>query len=207
MELTLNDAFDIRENFVFPLFRLTTCNEVWRQFLPLFREFAQVVLDVSRKLPLRQLVGFREDDTEGDSVLAKPFDEFEVDTLRLVTRIDEQEEVHHLLPSQDVTRYHPLQLVPLLLPSLRISVAGKVHKIPVLVNQKMVDEDGFAWSCRCFGEMLSSSQHIDEAGFSNIASPYKSELRQFSCRTLVHASTTDGIFGRFDEHLRKGKSI
>ena len=194
-KLIIENLVDVVKEFLSALFCLAACNEVWRQFLPLFREFAEVMFDVSGKLPLRELIGFREDDAEWDAVFAEPFDEFQVDALRFVACIDEQKEVHHLFATQDVACYHPLQFVPLLLPPLGITIAGEVDEMPLFINKEVVDEDGLPWCGRRLGEACSARQHVDEARLANVASPYKSEFRQISLRTLVHTGAADKVFG------------
>ena len=132
-KLITENLVDVVKKFLSALFCLAACNEVWRQFLPLFREFAEVMLDVSGKLPLRELIGFREDDAEWDAVLAEPFDELHIDTLWFVARVDKKKEVHHLFATQDVARYHPLQFVPLLLSPLGVTITWEVDKMPLFI--------------------------------------------------------------------------
>ena len=174
---------------------LATRDEIRRQFLPLLRELGEVVLDVRGELALRELVGLREDYAEGNAVLAEPFDELEVDALRLMARINKKKEVHHLFATQDIARYHPLQFVPLLLSPLGIAIAGKVDEIPLIINNKVVDEYRLARCGRRLGEARPARQHVDKAGLAHIASSYKSEFRQFSLGTLVHTGTADDVFG------------
>ena len=65
--------------------------------------------------------------------LSEPFDELQVDALRFVARIDKKKEVHHLLATQDVARYHPLQFVPLLLSPLGVTITWEVDKMPLFI--------------------------------------------------------------------------
>lgn len=103
-------------------------------------------------------------------------------------------------PLQDIAAYHLLKLFPLPHASACITIAGKVHQIPVPIDKEMVDEDRLAGCGRGFGQMCFARQHIDEARFANVASTDEGKFGQFSLRTLVHTGTANGIFGRFDNH-------
>ena len=118
---------------------------MWWQFLPLLRQAGKVSLYI---LPLAldtQFVRFGEDDGEGYAVLAQPFNKFEVYGQRLVSDVDEQEQVVHLFAVEHVVVYHLLELLSLRLASLRIAVARQIDEIPAFVYQEVVYEQRLAW--------------------------------------------------------------
>ena len=199
-KLTLHDCLDAAENFLPALPCFAACNEVGRQFFPLLGKRVEVEFDVCGKFSSRHFVGFCEDNAKRDAVLTQPLDELQIDALWLVARIDKQKEVHHLRASQDVAANHLLKLFPLPHASACITIAGKVHKIPIPVDKKMVDENRLAGCGRGFCQMGFTRQHIDEARFAYVASPYEGKFGQLSLRTLVHSGTANGVFGGFDNH-------
>ena len=67
------------------------------ELLPLFVKLGLVGLDVGCETALAELVGLREDQSEGDALLAQPLDELQVDLLRIVSAVQEHEEQYQLL--------------------------------------------------------------------------------------------------------------
>ena len=62
-----------------------------RQFFPRFLKGVEEGVDVLPQLTGLVLVGLGEDDGKWDTLLTKPFNEFEIDFLGLQPRIDEHE--------------------------------------------------------------------------------------------------------------------
>ena len=114
------------------------------QLLPLLGEAVEIAFHVLALALRAQLVGLGEDDGEGHSILAQPFDELEVYGQWLVAYVDEQEEVGHLFASEDVALDDLRELVLGLLAALRVAIAWKVDEIPGLIDEEMVDEHRLA---------------------------------------------------------------
>ena len=119
---------------------------------------------------LAQFVGLGEDDAEGDAVLAQPFHKLHVYALRLVTDVDEDKEVGHELAFQDVGGNHLFQLVLGFLAALGESVTGKIHQVPLLVDEEVVDEHGLSRHGGCLGQLVIAGEHVYETALAHIAS-------------------------------------
>ena len=59
--------------------------------------------------------------------------------------------------------YYLLKLLVLALAALGITIARKVDKIPLVVDDKMIYEQGLSWSGRSHRKFLAPCEHIDKA--------------------------------------------
>lgn len=181
---------------------LGTGNEVRRKFFPLLGQFFHVGTHIGSELAVRQLVGLGEDKTEGDAVLAQPFDELQVYLLRLVTRIDQKEETRQLLAIQNVGSDHVLQLLLFLFAPLGITIAREIHKVPFFVDDKMIDEHRLARRRTGLGQLGMVGKHIDKAALAHVATTNEGVLRQATGGTLLHQGTADEVFCGFYLHIK-----
>ena len=63
-----------------------------------------------------------------------------------MTDVNEYEDIGELYTLEDVLRNHLLQFVALRLRTFGIAITGKVHQIPFLVDNEMVDQERLAGS-------------------------------------------------------------
>lgn len=171
------------------------------QFLPLLRELGQVSAHILFLALCTQFVGLGEYDGEGHAVFSQPLDELQVYGQRLVPDVNEQEEVGHLLASEDIALDDLCQFVLCLFPALCISVPGQVDEVPCLVDDKVVDEHGLAGCGRCHGQFGLACKHIDKARLPYVRASYKGIFWQSSLRAMVYAGVADDEFGAFDFHV------
>ena len=66
--------------------------------------------------------------------------------------------------------------------SFGVPVSGKIHKLPVFIDQKVIDQLSFTGSLWCLGQSFFLNQHIDKRGFAHIWASYKCVLRQYRWR-------------------------
>ena len=85
---------------------------------------------------LAELVPLREDDREGDAVLAQFGEEVEVNLADVVAAVDEDKEQDELLRVVDVVAHDLLQLLSGFVRQFGIAVAGKVYEIPAVIDQE-----------------------------------------------------------------------
>ena len=171
------------------------------QLLPLLGEAIEIALHVLALALCAQLVGLGEDDGEGHSILAQPFDELKVYGQWLVAYVDEQEEVGHLFSSEDVALDDLREFVFGLLAALRVAIAGKVDEIPGLVDEEVVDEHRLARSGRGHGQLGLAGEHVDEARLAHVGAAYEGIFGQSVLRTTVEAGVADNKFCTFDFHV------
>ena len=57
------------------------------------------------------------------------------------------------------------------------AIAGQVDKIPLIINNKVIDEHGLSGCRRCHGEPLTACKHVDQTAFSDIRTTDKRILR------------------------------
>ena len=62
----------------------------------------------------------------------------------LMPAVDQDEQTSQLLPFQHIIRDHLVQTASLLLTDFGITISWKVHNVPAVVDQKMIDQNGFA---------------------------------------------------------------
>ena len=171
------------------------------QLLPLLGEAVEIAFYVLALALRAQLVGLGEDDGEGHSILAQPFDELEVYGQWLVAYVDEQEEVGHLFASEDVVLDDLRELVLGLLAALRVAIAGKVDEIPGLIDEEMVDEHCLARCGRGHGQLGLAGEHVDEARLAHVGAAYEGIFGQSVLRTAVDAGVAYNKFCTFDFHV------
>lgn len=106
---TLIDRLDEAKNLLAALLLLGRGSEDGRQLLPRLHQFLLIDLYVLRQPALANLVYLREDDGEGNTVLAQPLHELEVDLLRGVPAVEQDEQAGQLLAVEGVALDNPPQ--------------------------------------------------------------------------------------------------
>ena len=96
--------------------------------------------DTSVKFSSRKFVCFSEDDAEGDFIISQEFYEIQIILLRFMTRINKQKKIRHLLTHKNIASNHLSQILCFRLTPASKTIAGKIHQIPLLVNQEVIDE-------------------------------------------------------------------
>ena len=160
--------FNIVQDIVATIFLLGRGEEDGGQLFPGLGEFLLVGLHSLTGLVGCQFVGLGKDDGKGNAGQAEPLDELQVNLLRLQTDIDQHEDVDQLLALQNVAANHLVQLVHLLLGALGKTVAGKVDEIPLLIYNKVVDEQRLAWRGGGLRQLLVVGEHVDKTGLAHI---------------------------------------
>ncbi len=148
-----------------------------------------------------EFVGLGEYNAEWYSVFAQELHEFKVDFLRLVARVDQQEEVGHLAALEYVAFDDFLQTLAVCLAALGVSVAREVHDVPAVVDQEVVDQHGLAWCRGCHGKILAPCKHVDERGFTNVASSDEGIFMFHPFRTFIDIGIADFESCCVDYHI------
>ena len=156
------DVVDIVEHFVAAIARDRGGENYVGKFVPRCGERLFESGKVFHHLTLIFLIGFCKDDGERDAIFAKELDKGEVDFLGRDARIDQNEDVGQLFAFEHIVGGHFLPKGAVVAGSARIAIAREIDEIPLLVDEEMVDELGFAGASACFSEVLHTRQHIDE---------------------------------------------
>ena len=147
-----------------------------RHVLPRLQQFLFVGGHVGLHLCRAQFVGLGEHNGKGNAGKAEPIDELKVNGLRFQTHVDQHEDVHQLLAPQDVAANHLVEPGNLSLRALGKAIARQVDKVPLLINNKVVDQKCLSGSCRCLCQLPVVRQHIDKTRLADIASSDESIL-------------------------------
>ena len=105
---------------------------------------------------------------------------------------------------QDVMLNDVLQFFCSLLAALGISISRKVYKMPLLVDDKVVDEHCFPRSGRRHGETFAPRKHIYKTAFPHVAAPDEGVFRKGSIGAHICATIADEKFGGSDFHKAVG---
>ena len=126
-----------------------------------------------------------------------------VDALLFVADVDEDKEVDELFALEDIARDHLLQaaLRRLRARPLGVAIARKVHQIPLVVDNEVVDEQGLARLRRRLGQSLAVGEHIDQTRLAHIGSSDKGKLGLGVLRTHTLPRRGDRVFGFLYYHL------
>ena len=169
---------------------------MWGEFLPFLLQSLEESGDISKGFGTRLLIGFGENEAEGNSILTKEMNEIEVYLLGSESTIDEYKEAQKLLTANDIVVNHLHQFVLFLLTSLCISITRKVNKVPTVIDLEIVDEHGFTRHTTGFRQTFVLGEHVDEAALPHIRPSYEGIFR-FSCWwTLIYrwaAGDVDGF--------------
>lgn len=150
------------------------------EFLHGFGEEADVFFD---ELGF-DLVGFGEDEGEGEFVLDKPLDELEIEFLRGVAGVDEDEGAAEVLPFDEVFGDELVELVAHFFGDFGVAVSGEVDEGPVVVD---FEEINFAGAARGFGdsgEAVLVGEQVDERRLADIGPSDKCEFRKLGRRAF-----------------------
>ena len=151
-------------------------------------------IGLSLNFCLGKFVSLRKNYGKRNAVFSKPLYELKVDFLGVVAQVYEQKQTSQLLPAENIVGNDAFQLFLRLFAPFSISVAGKIHKVPTVVDQKMIDQKSLARSCGSLGQSFSSGKHVDERRFAHITAPDKGILRTLFLWTLVQTKTADRKF-------------
>ena len=121
--------------------------------------------------------------------------------------MNEQEEANEILAARDVALNHLLQLGRGLFAALGITVARKVHQMPLAVDAEMVDEHRLARGGRGHGQTLAPRQHIDKTALADIAAANEGVFGKGRGGTLLYTTTANDKFSALDIHNRKIKGL
>lgn len=178
----LHGGFDEAEDFFSALAGFVGGRKDGRFTVAEFGEGFLKELDVFFNDTGFDLVGLGEDEGEGDLVLNEPADELEVDFLRSVAGVDEDESATEVFAFEKVFGNEFVELIPQLLGHLGVAVAGKIDESPGLVDFKEVDLAGAAGRFGNPGETGFVGEHVNQRGFSDIGATNESELRERRAR-------------------------
>ena len=128
------------------------------------------------------LVGFGENESEGNLAFNEPADELQVDFLRSVAGVDEDESATEVFAFEQVFGNEFVELIPQLLGHFGVAVAGKINEPPGLVDFKEVDLAGAAGRFGNPGETGFIGEHVNQRGLSDIGATNESELRERRAR-------------------------
>ena len=178
----LHGGFDEAEDF-FPAFPgFVGGREDGRFTVAEFGEGFLKELDVFFNDTGFDFVGLGEDESEGDLVFNEPADKLQVDFLRSVAGVDEDESATEVFAFEQVFGNKFVELIPQLLGHFGIAVAGKIDELPGLVDFKEVDLAGTAGRFGNPSETGFVGEHVNQRGLSDIGATNESELRERRAR-------------------------
>ncbi len=140
----LENGIDIVQQSVSSDVFVCRYNEIWWKFFPCFREFVEKHFDVFSETALFGFVGFGEDDAERNVFFTEVGYEFQVVVLRGNVSVDEQEKVVQLFSPFNIAGNHAFEICLHDLAALCKAITGQVNEVPLLVDEKMIDEDGLS---------------------------------------------------------------
>ena len=178
----LHGGFDEAEDFFSALAGFVGGREDGRFTVAEFGEGFLEELDVFFNDTGFDLVGLGEDEGEGDLVLDEPADELQVDFLRSVAGVDEDESATEVFAFEEVFGNEFVELIPQLLGHLGVAVAGEIDEPPGLVDFEEVDLAGAAGRFGNPGETGFVGEHVNQRGLSDIGATNESELRERRAR-------------------------
>jgi len=159
------------------------------------------------KLTLRELVGLREDDPEGDAVHAEHLDESEVDFLGFEARIDQNEEVVQLFALEDVVGDELREFAHGRLRGAGIAISGQIDQVPFAVDLKMVDQTGLSGCPRHLGQPVAPREHVDQRRLAHVAAADEGNVAQVVLGHLTDLRTAALEFCFYDLHAAKVQKI
>ena len=83
---------------------------------------------------------------------------------------------------------------------LRISISRQIHKIKSLVDKKEVDRLRPAWRGTRASQAMGVRQNVQQAGFANVRSATKSDLRSLISGKVIRSRCTLDESGGADFH-------
>ena len=196
--------FDVVEEGVAAVAGERGGEEHGRQLLPEFGEGFLHGFDVGHHFALFFLVSLGEDDGEGDAVGAEERDEFEVDTLGRDAAVDEHIDVGEGLAVEEIVAHHGAPFLTRGLGGAGVAVAGEVDKVPLIVDEEMINKLGLAGAARGFGESLDTGEHIDERRLADIRASDEGVLGATVVGALAVVGAADAESGTFDVHRLAG---
>ena len=148
-----------------------------------------------------ELVGLGEDDGERHTILPEPLHELQVNALRLMATVEQDEEARELLATEDV-RFDDLpQPVTVLATASGVTVSGQVDQVPAVVDDEMVDELRLTGLLRRHGQLFASRQHIDQRRLADVRPSDKGILRHPTVGTPLHVRVTRHELCTLNFHL------
>ena len=173
-----------------------------RQELPGGAHFVEEVLYVLAYRTLIFFISLGKDQAEGDRPVSEPLYKFQVDLLRAMPAVYQDEHRYEIFPFTQVVFDH-------LLPSSSLgdgdfckAIAWKVDDIPFLIDGKMIDQLGLAGGAGGFCQFLVPNDHIDQGGLANIAPADEGIFGPVGRRALRVVRAADDIGGGVDVHVK-----
>src|SRR5690606_37546467 len=124
------------------------CKKYLRNLLKPLQESFLEFRYVLGRFEVGLLVSFGENQKKGDTTFTKPLAKIEVDLLWFVSTVDQDKQALQVFP---YTQVFANKFFPVFTKGSRcfsIPVTWKIHQIPVVVDQKMIDQLGFSRSLR-----------------------------------------------------------
>ncbi len=171
-----------------------------RQLLPLLGKSRAEQRYVAVALGRRQLVSLCEDDAERDAFASEHLYEAQIYALRFEPRVDQHEQIVHLLAAQHVVRYQLRKFATLALRHACISVTGQIDQIPAVIDQKVVYQLRLAGRARDLGQRAVARQHVYKRRLADVAAPDKGYVAQIVLRDLRNALRAALEYGFVDAH-------
>ena len=178
----LHGGFDEAEDFFSAFAGFVGGREDGRFTVAEFGEGLFKELDVLLHDAGLDLVGFGENESERNLAFNEPADELQVDFLRSVAGVDEDESATEVFAFEQVLGNEFVELIPQLLGHSGVAVAGKINEPPGLVDFKEVDLAGAAGRFGNPGETGFVGEHVNQRGFPDIGATNESELRERRAR-------------------------
>src|SRR5690349_18685039 len=114
----------------------------------MFEQLLFDVLDVFTQLCLRVLVGLCINNAERNVILTTPHHEFKVNFLQRQSAVDQHEQTNEVLSLFAIVINDRLYLSPFILTYFCKTISREIDKIPLVVDDKMIDELCLSWRGR-----------------------------------------------------------
>lgn len=168
--------------------------------LPGVTHLVQEGLDVRAHGPLVLFVRFCKYETKRDLPFTQVTDKSQVDLLRGMTAVDEDEDGYEVGAFPQVVFDHFFPFLPLRLGALGKAIAGKVHEIPLIIDRKMIDQLRLAGDTGSLGQFVVIAKHVDQRGLADVTATDKGIFGPVRLWALEIVRAADDIDGRANDH-------
>lgn len=182
LSVLIADFFDERENFFAAEPVLTRGDEPGWQRFPVLAQFVHKHTGVLVEQRLADTVGLGENDSERNLSLSECINEININFLGRQVGVNKHKGYRELLAFDQIVVDHRGKIILFLFGNAGEAISRQVNQVPVFIDQKKIEQTGFARGGGDFRESVSAGEHIDERGLAHIGTPDEGEFGQFGGR-------------------------
>ena len=148
--------------------------------------------DLRFKSHRSHLISLGEYDGKRNLALSELEKEVHVYLSDVVAGVDQDKEHDHLVREVEIVSDDLFQLLLSCSGHLCIAVSWKVYKIPLPVDEEVVDQPGLSGLAGSHGKILLAAEHVDQRRLADIGSSDEGEFREFLLRLLGDSRAASG---------------